>query len=60
MRVKITIENSEGMEVTIFDENVERLGEFGELLRLLRRTLLLDEDLRRFIEVLSKRGEASG
>ena len=57
MKVTVTIANSEGAEVTIFNETVQNDEELRQAFQVLEQALWLSRGLNRFIELVGKRGE---
>ena len=57
MKVTVSIANSEGMEITIFNETVESDEEMRQAFQVLEDALWLSRRLSQFIELVGKRGE---
>ena len=57
MKVTVSIANSEGMEIVVFNETVQNDEELHQTFMVLEKTLWLSRQLSRFIELVGKRGE---
>jgi len=54
MRVQVWIENSEGVEVCVFNEHVREEGQEKLLINVLASAKELDEDIRKFVESMGE------
>ena len=57
MRVRVEIENSEGQQVTVFDEIVDNAEALDRLKRVVEAALSLERDIKRYWEATEKQGK---
>ena len=55
VRVKVEVENSEGLQITIFNEDVDDPAALDQLRRVLDMALWLERDIKRYWEAVEKR-----